>query len=115
MGGVLIAVASSLPELVVAITAIRMGALTLAVGDIVGGNAFDTLFIAVADLFYRDGSIYTAIGRTEHVWLGCVLLMNAVLLMGLMYRQRQGVANIGLESWTMLIIYVGTVSLLFTL
>ena len=115
VGGVLIAIASSLPELVVAVTAIRMGALTLAVGDIVGGNAFDTLFIAVADLFYRDGSIFTAIATTEYVWLGCALLMNAVLLMGLMYRQRQGMANIGLESWTMLGIYLGTVGLLVTL
>ncbi|HCO59529.1 MAG TPA: cation transporter [Porticoccaceae bacterium] len=57
-GGIFIAVATSLPELVIAITAIRAGALSLAVGDIVGGNAFDTLFIAVSDLFYREGSIY---------------------------------------------------------
>jgi cation:H+ antiporter len=109
VGGIFIAVATSLPELVVAVTAIRLGALTLAVGDIVGGNAFDTLFVAVSDLFYRPGSIYASIETTEHIWLGSAMLMNAVLLMGLMYRQRRGIANIGMESALIGVIYLCTV------
>ena len=109
VGGLFIAVATSLPELVVAVTAIRLGALTLAVGDIVGGNAFDTLFIAVSDFFYREGSIYAAITDTEKLWLGSAMLMNSVLLMGLMYRERRGIANIGLESVMILLIYLATV------
>ena len=109
MGGIFIAVATSLPELVVALTAIRLGALTLAVGDVVGGNAFDTLFVAVSDFFYRPGPIYAAIGETEVIWLGSAMLMNAVLLMGLMYRERKGIANIGMESALILVIYVCTV------
>ncbi|TDG11852.1 sodium:calcium antiporter [Seongchinamella unica] len=109
MGGVFIAVTTSLPELVVAVTAIRMGALTLAVGDIVGGNAFDTLFVAVSDFFYREGSIFLAIDTTERVWLGSAMLMNTVLLMGLMYRERRGIGNIGMESVLILLVYIGTV------
>jgi cation:H+ antiporter len=109
VGGIFIAVVTSLPELVIAITAIRLGSLTLAVGDIVGGNAFDTLFVAVSDFFYREGPIFAAIEPTEKVWLGTAMLMNAVLLMGLMYRERKGIANIGMESALILVIYVGTV------
>jgi cation:H+ antiporter len=109
IGGILVAVTTSLPELVIAVTAIRLGSLTLAVGDIVGGNAFDTLFIAVSDMFYRQGPIYSGVEPTEKVWLGTAMLMNAVLLMGLMYRQRKGFANIGMESLLILVIYVGTV------
>ena len=40
------------------------------------------------------------------------MLMNTVLLMGLMFRQRKGIANIGLESAAILLIYAGTVGLL---
>lgn len=109
MGGIFIAVATSLPELVVAVTAVRLGALTLAVGDIVGGNAFDTLFIAVSDAFYREGSIYAAIAQTEKIWLGSAMLMNSVLLMGLMYRERKGIANIGMESAVIAVIYLLTI------
>jgi cation:H+ antiporter len=109
VGGIFIAISTSLPELVVAITAIRLGALTLAVGDIIGGNAFDTLFIAVSDVFYREGPIYLAIDESERIWLGTAMLMNAVLLMGLIYRERKGVANIGMESTLILVIYVFSV------
>lgn len=56
----LTSVATSLPELVTGVAAVRRGAPTLAVGGIIGGNTFDTLFIAVSDVAYRDGSIYAA-------------------------------------------------------
>ncbi|MGM0541993.1 MAG: sodium:calcium antiporter, partial [Pseudomonadota bacterium] len=98
VGGVFTAVSTSIPELVVAITAVRMGAPTLAVGDIIGGNAFDTLFVAASDIAYRDGPIYTAISSTEQFWLANSMLMTAVLAMGLIYRERHGLGNIGLES-----------------
>jgi cation:H+ antiporter len=114
VGGLFIAVATSLPELVVAVTAIRAGALTLAVDDIVGGNASDTLFVAISDIFYRDGPIYAAISDPERIWLGSAMLMNSVLLMGLMYRERRGIANIGMESAVILVIYIVTVGYLAT-
>ena len=37
------------------------------------------------------------------------MLMNCVLLMGLMYRERKGIGNIGMESALILLIYVVTV------
>ena len=109
VGGVFTAVSTSIPELVVAITAVRMGALNLAVGDIIGGNAFDTLFIAASDLAYREGPIYAAISSSEQFWLANSLVMTAVLLMGLIYRQRYGPGNIGLESVALLVLYFGGV------
>lgn len=107
VGGVFTAVATSIPELVVAITAVRMGALNLAVGDIIGGNAFDTLFIAASDFVYREGPIYAAVSRVEQFWLANSIVMTGVLLMGLIYRQRRGPGNIGLESVILLVLYFG--------
>jgi cation:H+ antiporter len=112
VGGVFTAVSTSIPELVVAITAVRMGSLNLAVGDIVGGNAFDTLFIAASDIAYREGPIYAAISSDEQFWLANSILMSGVLLMGLIYRQRYGPGNIGLESVILLSLYVGGLALL---
>ena len=106
IGGVFIAISTSLPELIIAITAVRLGALTLAVGDIIGGNTFDTLFIAMSDIAYVEGSIYSSITSIEHVWLALCLLMTSILLMGLLHRERYGIANIGLESALVFIIYV---------
>ena len=111
VGGVFIAVSTSLPELVIAITAVRLKSLTLAVGDIIGGNAFDTLFIASSDVFYREGSIYADISGNEQFWLAVTMLMTGILLMGLLHRERHGIANIGWESFGVVLLYIG--SLLF--
>ena len=49
VGAAFTATATSLPELVTAVAAVRRGALTLAVSNIIGGNAFDTLFVGAAE------------------------------------------------------------------
>jgi cation:H+ antiporter len=108
IGGVFTAISTSLPELVIAITAVRLKSLTLAVGDIIGGNAFDTLFIAVSDFVYLEGSIYASISSVEQYWLAITILMTGVLLMGLLHRERHGIANIGWESFLVFLLYLGS-------
>ena len=101
---------TSLPELVVLITAVRMGALTLGVGNIIGGNTFDALMIAVADLAYLEGPVYRDAGDQSLVLLGGTALMIAVLAGGLVVRDRRG---IGFEGLVIPLIYLGTVSLAY--
>jgi cation:H+ antiporter len=108
VGGVFTAVSTSLPELVIAITAVRLKSLTLAVGDIIGGNAFDTLFISVSDLAYREGSIYGNVSQLEQFWLALTILMTGILIMGLLHRERHGIANIGWESFLVFLLYVSS-------
>ena len=99
------AVITSLPELVTTLVAVRRGALQLAVGGIIGGNTFDTLFLVGADIAYRDGSIYHAVEANDLYWLATGLLMTAVLLAGLIVRQRRGPGRIGMESVLLMAIY----------
>lgn len=115
IGGVFTAISTSLPELVIAITAVRLKSLTLAVGDIIGGNAFDTLFIAVSDIAYRDDSIYAAISGSELIWLSTAVLMSGILMMGLLHRERHGPGNIGWESVLLIVVYLtGLLTLVFS-
>ena len=99
---------SSLPELVVLLTAVRMGQLTLGVGNIVGGNVYDILMISIADAGYLEGPIYRDAGPTSLVLLGGTLVMTAVLAAGLLMRDRKW---IGFEGVSIPLIYVGTVAL----
>lgn len=112
VGGLLTAVFTSLPELVTTISAIRHGALTLAVGGILGGNSFDTLFAAISDGFYRAGSIYHAVTDQTILLLALTMLLTGVLLMGLLRREKHGIANIGFESVLVILLYSGAVVLL---
>ena len=105
VGVILTAICTSLPELVTSVAAVRRGALQLAVGGIIGGNAFDCLFAGAADLAYRDGSIYHAIPEQTLLWMGLSILMTGVLLLGLIRREKNGVGNIGFESAALIVLY----------
>ena len=105
MGLLLTATVTSLPELVTSVAAVRRGALTLAVGGIIGGNAFDTLFTAASDVAYRDGSIYAEMGDDLLVWVSLSILMTGALLMGLIRREEQGPGGIGCESVAVWLLY----------
>lgn len=107
LGGIFTAISTSFPELVTAIAAVKLGALTLAVSDIMGGNAFDVIFLAVADVAYREGSVYHAMGGRPTFLIMLTILLTSVLLLGLIRREKHGIANIGFESVLLLLIYAG--------
>jgi len=109
VGAVFTAIFTSLPELVTTIAAIRLGALTLAVSNIVGTNCFNMMVIAAADIAYREGSIYHAITSHQLIWGLLTILMTTVLLLGLLQRERYGIGRIGFESLIILVIYLGMV------
>jgi cation:H+ antiporter len=105
VGALLTAVSTSLPELVTTIAAVRRGALTLAVGGIIGGNTFDVLLVAASDAAYREGSIYHQVSSLPIFILAMTIVMTAVLLLGLLRREKYGIANIGFESVLLIVIY----------
>ncbi len=112
VGVLLTGVSSSLSELVISVSAVRSGALTLAVANVIGGNTFDTMLVGVADVAYRPGPVYGDAdpGLGSHAALA--ILMTAVLMMGLLRRERHGVGNIGTESALVLVLYAFGVVLL---
>jgi cation:H+ antiporter len=113
VGTTFAAISNSLPELVTAIAAVRRGAVNLAVGDIIGGNSFEVLFLAAADIFYREGSIYHAFTRENVFTAVLAILMTGVLLLGMLRRERYGVVGIGFESAIVLLLYAGSLVLVF--
>lgn len=116
VGGLFTAVATSLPELVVAVSAVRQGALTLAVGNILGGNAFDALQLPLADIVYRgEASVYQAFGRGALFLAALCATMTTALILGLLRRQEKGLANIGSEGMALLALYGGGMWILYLL
>lgn len=57
MGTQFVAAATSLPELAVTIAAVRIGAVDMAVANLLGSNLFDMLVLAVDDFFYVPGPL----------------------------------------------------------
>jgi len=105
VGGVLTAVATSTPELVTTIAAIRCGALTLGVSNIFGTNCFNILVVAAADVGYMHGSIYHDVSPVQMMWGLVTILMSAILLLGMLRRETYGIGRIGFESALILVAY----------
>jgi len=106
VGMLFTAIATSLPELVVSIAAVRQKALTLAVGNIIGGNSFDILFVAFADLAFNKGSILHAISQDQVFSIALTMLMTSTLILGLLHREKQGIGKIGWESLLIIVFYL---------
>lgn len=115
VGAVLVAAATSLPELSATITAARIGSYALAVANIFGGNAITAALLLVADLSYRDGSIFDVVGRSGMVSLAIGIAMTAVFLIGMVERRDRAFARMGIDSWTVLGLYAGSLIMLFVL
>lgn len=112
IGAYFTAISTSIPELVTTIAAVRRGALTLAIGGIVGGNIFDTLFLASSDIAYREGSLYHAVSGVPYFLTALSILMTGVLMLGMLQRERRGIANIGFESALVFVLYLGGTAVL---
>ena len=116
VGTLFTAVSTSLPELIVSIAAVRQGALTLAVGNIIGGNTFDVLFVAFSDAAYTQGSIIHAITNDQLFIISLTMIMNCIMILGLIYRERSGFFKIGWESTLIIFLYlIGNAFLFFLL
>jgi cation:H+ antiporter len=90
VGTLLIGFATSVPELVVTIAAVRLGALDLAIGNLLGSNLFDILIVAVDDLFFRHGPILSQVAPVHAVSAFSAMMMTGVAIVGLLYRPRGG-------------------------
>ena len=54
VGSLFIAITTSLPEIVVSLAAVRIGALDLGIGNVLGSNLFNLLILGLDDIFYRQ-------------------------------------------------------------
>lgn len=106
VGTLMTAVATSLPELIVSVAAVRQGALTLAVGNIIGGNSFDVLFVSISDFAYTPGSILHTATNEQFLIIGATILMTGTLLLGMLHREKHGFGKIGWESLMIILVYL---------
>ncbi len=110
VGALFTSVITSLPELITVVTAVRIGALTLAVSDIIGGNTFDVLFVAAADIALREGSVYHLADTRAAFLMALTVVMTSVLSAGMLEREER---HIGFEGVGILALYaVGVASLI---
>ena len=107
VGSLFLAITTSMPELVVTMSALRLGAVDMAVGDILGSNMFNIAIIAPVDLSYTQGPILSLVSGSHLTTAAVVVVMNLLVIAGLRFRQRRKVFRV--LSWyapVLIVIYV---------
>jgi cation:H+ antiporter len=115
VGSLFIAVTTSLPEIVVSLAAVRIGALDLAVGNVLGSNLFNLLILGLDDLFYRQGPLLTGVDASHGVTIFAVVTMNALFLIGLTYRAMTKRFVVTWDTGAIAAVYVTAVGLAYLL
>ncbi len=83
VGTLIIALTTSLPEVVVALTAIGIGATDLALGGLLGSNLFNLGILGFIDVLYVDAPIFTAISPSLATTAATAVIMTAITIIGL--------------------------------
>jgi cation:H+ antiporter len=86
VGSLFVALATSLPELAVTLSALRMGALDMAIGNLLGSNLFNVAIIAVDDLFYSPGALLAIVSPVHAVTAGSAITMTGLAMVGLFFK-----------------------------
>jgi cation:H+ antiporter len=113
IGTSLVALVTTMPELVASLAAVRLGAFDLAVGNLFGSNAFNMAAFAFADVAYREGPILSTISSSHVLTALWSILLMCVGLMGIIYRVEKRYMLIEPDSFVMILGYVLGLWLLF--
>ena len=79
VGNLLLAAATSAPELVVCVSAVRMGFRDIAIADILGANMLDTGMLGLVDAVYLRGSLFAGASQVNLAVMICAALMVGIM------------------------------------
>ena len=115
VGSLFLAAVTSAPEVVVSITALRLGAADMAVANMLGSNMFNMgIVLAGDDLFYRAGSLFADVS-INHVFSGLIaILMTCVIIVGISSPSRRNILpGVSWYSIVLIVLYLSGFYILF--
>jgi cation:H+ antiporter len=113
VGSILVAVATSLPEVIVSHAALRIDAPDLAVGNMLGSNLFNIAILAIADIAFLRGSIFSHVSSTQALTAIAAMVMTATLMVALVYRPKHKLLFVTWESLGIFLVYAVTTVFLY--
>jgi len=115
VGNIFIAVSTSLPEVVVSVSAVKMDAVDLAIGNLFGSNIFNIFILALDDLLFIKGPILSFVQMDHAVSAVSAIMMTAIAIIGLTYRTERKRLFLAWDSIGIVVVYIINLVLLYTL
>lgn len=97
VGTIFMALVTTLPEMAVTLAALRLGALDMAIGNLLGSNLFNVMILAVDDLFYLHGPLLAEAAPVHGGTAVTALVMTGLVIVGLVMRPQGRLLRV--TSW----------------
>jgi len=115
IGTVLLAASTSLPEVAVSVAAIRMGAIDMAVGNLLGSNLFNIFILAIGNFFYRKGHILVDASESNIISVFSIITMTAIAIIGLTYQSKNKAFFLAWDTLLIVIMFIFNMVILYKL
>jgi cation:H+ antiporter len=116
VGNSLLAIATSLPEIVVTFSAVKIGSFAMAAGNIFGSNLFNIAILALADLCFFRSSIFATASQSQSLIAAIGLFMSGLYLFsGLYGSQRKLAGRWPVDSLLVVVVYLFSLYALFAM
>lgn len=112
VGTTLVALVTSLPELVTTLAAVKLGADDMAIGNLFGSNLFNMFALGLTDFFYIQGRFISVIDPAFLLVGMLGLIMTSMGLIGNIARLERRVLFVELDSLALIIVYFSSIWLL---
>jgi cation:H+ antiporter len=115
VGNIFIAISTSLPEVVVSLAAVKMGAVDLAIGNLFGSNIFNILILAIDDVLFVKGPLLSFVNQNHAISAISAIMMTAIAIIGLTYRAEKKRMLLAWDSAGIVMVYAINLTLLYSL
>ena len=89
VGTLLVAAVTSAPEVAVTLSALRIGAIDMAIANLMGSNIFDILILAIDDLFYVQGPLLANVEASHAITAYTAVMMSLLVIAGMVLQLQQ--------------------------
>jgi cation:H+ antiporter len=116
VGNSFLAVSTSLPEIAASLAAIRLGAIDLAIGNVLGSNLVNVLLLAIYDLADGSANFWPALTNANGFAAVMAMMMTGVVIISLMYRASPRTPyRFSWDGFALLAMYAGSIIALYYL
>lgn len=97
VGTLFMALVTTLPEIAVTLSALRLRALDMAIGNLLGSNLFNVTILAIDDIFYTRGPLLADAAPVHAGTAVAAVVMSGLVMIGLVMRPQGRVLRFA--SW----------------
>jgi cation:H+ antiporter len=113
VGSIFVALSTTLPELAVSLSALRIGAADMAVGNLFGSNVFNLLVLAIDDIFYTTGPLLAHVSGNHIASALSAIMALSIAIIGLTYRADKKPTLFAWDALAIFVVYLFNVSVLY--